>query len=758
MKRSCTTPSLRSPARSQRSKSHGSGDGKTVARRQEARAEDPPTSPQAEPHDGSQGARWPKGGTTQALKAAAGRFSAPPTPRRQAALNSKRTPRLSPRCSPRGSLSGGPNHRIQHTAKEPVAEDASAAATTRRLQGYEREDRRLRRNPGPAPEVAPHPQRGLPSYLVDSGHDSLSLSRGSVERLMSRAGSATQLSAAAASERGPAAEGGAGIELPGPVPVSPPPATPPTAVGSRAVASPQDPAFALVDMPYCGAEAESHTASHFMVSLSGSGATTPTENSEALRPRAREGTKQDQAGDSRIMKLIGRRSVLSGVLASSVLAAQGSATHPDPRRGRRMRCSQTRSVAGPAGEAGASSPKALSHDTTGPLKAAPVDGGGGSPQAASRRPPQLSSGGAVPVTSAGSLPPRPAAETAEPTSRGVQEDTTDEPEEHTDGEWGPPVVYEPPPVREEPPEQRGAQGLNAVEGEEEACDQIGSDQTTAFSRTFLPLPEDDEDDSLNHGSPASTSSSLQDLTPAEAEGEAGAVGEVVWAGRPSVGGTVSQEASQGPPPAPSPSHSLAHAAAAATTAAGGGAAVVGSLAWPHSGPPPGALLQNEVGSLVATHTWRYVPPPPAMRPPRVDVPVAPRRPVAEATEGSPANGDEAASAPAGNVAARVFAVLNNKACPATTGAKQRLVCDLVEQLAARLQRAEQALAGEQRAHRALQMTAEFLERHNACLQQQLAMVTRLNYTLTVAEDGSAAIAELPPPDLAALQMSGLVAS
>lgn len=106
------------------------------------------------------------------------------------------------------------------------------------------------------------------------------------------------------------------------------------------------------------------------------------------------------------------------------------------------------------------------------------------------------------------------------------------------------------------------------------------------------------------------------------------------------------------------------------------------------------MLQNEVGSLVMLHTWRYVPPP---RPP-VSKPASSSEPIGQAmrleTELAGTHHLEDVS-------------------------KRQLVAELVDQLIARSHRVENQLGAVLRSGRAMRVSLEVLQRQNVCLQQQL---------------------------------------
>lgn len=137
-------------------------------------------------------------------------------------------------------------------------------------------------------------------------------------------------------------------------------------------------------------------------------------------------------------------------------------------------------------------------------------------------------------------------------------------------------------------------------------------------------------------------------------------------------------------------------------------------------------LLQQAGSLVAPHTWRFVPPPPQP---------APLEEVAVDTSSLPS-----LAGPAAGLAKVAIDPLGAAAAgssgPTSAAAKRQLLGDLVESLAARAFQTEQLLGGEQRANRALRVTLEVLQRQNLCFQQQLAYVTQSYQCVAMAAEAS----------------------
>jgi len=173
------------------------------------------------------------------------------------------------------------------------------------------------------------------------------------------------------------------------------------------------------------------------------------------------------------------------------------------------------------------------------------------------------------------------------------------------------------------------------------------------------------------------------------------------------------------------------------------------------------LIQNEAGSLIVPHTWKFVPPPPqalaqqnqaeegalvaATAHAAMGVSCA-----ASAGEGSDATPgvasqttapvasgqggaeDVQASGLARFAAGALGAALSSPSncANADEESKRRLLGELVERLAARVYQCEKQLGGEQRANLALRATLEGLQRQNVYLQQQLAYVTQSYHCAT----------------------------
>lgn len=145
-----------------------------------------------------------------------------------------------------------------------------------------------------------------------------------------------------------------------------------------------------------------------------------------------------------------------------------------------------------------------------------------------------------------------------------------------------------------------------------------------------------------------------------------------------------------------------------------------------------ALLQNEAGSIVAPHTWRFVPPPAHLLPlmdkaatmpaPPLDAAAVPEPAAvvkAGETAGSSSTAKEAgATSAVGLAAAAVDAI--REPSPA---AKRQLLTELVDRLVQHATTCEKQLAAEQRANLALRAAMENLQRQNLYLQQQLGYAT-----------------------------------
>lgn len=144
----------------------------------------------------------------------------------------------------------------------------------------------------------------------------------------------------------------------------------------------------------------------------------------------------------------------------------------------------------------------------------------------------------------------------------------------------------------------------------------------------------------------------------------------------------------------------------------------------------GPLLLNEVGSLVVPQTWRYVPAP------------AEQLQLGQAASEAVGGSAPQAARPTTSEPSAPEVVEDQKEtdddqdnCPILElGEKQRLVEDLVVYLMGKATRCEKELEGEQRANRALRMSLEVEQRRSATLQQQLAWLAhQAGYQLP--EDG-----------------------
>mmetsp|Transcript_71439 Transcript_71439/g.192377 ORF Transcript_71439/g.192377 Transcript_71439/m.192377 type:complete len:188 (+) Transcript_71439:2-565(+) len=167
----------------------------------------------------------------------------------------------------------------------------------------------------------------------------------------------------------------------------------------------------------------------------------------------------------------------------------------------------------------------------------------------------------------------------------------------------------------------------------------------------------------------------------------------------------------------------------------------------------GALLQNEAGSVLAPHTWRYVPPAAHLIPAADAKATAPAPPinasaaaVASAAWGGAgrACGSQARAQPDGSAAGLAAAAAEALwgAAGAPAGAKRQLVADLVERLVQHSAASEKKLGAEQRANLALRATLEGMQRQNVALQQQLAYVTQSYQSLAAAATQGEAVPAL----------------
>jgi len=206
---------------------------------------------------------------------------------------------------------------------------------------------------------------------------------------------------------------------------------------------------------------------------------------------------------------------------------------------------------------------------------------------------------------------------------------------------------------------------------------------------------------------------------------------------------------------------------AAGVAAAGGVATAAGTASGHdlmSGLPAWTIMmQNEAGSLVMPHTWRYVIPPAqehtssGSRGPLASSSSSGLLPHPSATEddgigGYTANSaaatscsstrDSSGTGEAGSTDTAASLHTDNAGRAARIRAKRQLLNSLVQRCTETVHCGEHALATEQRQGRALRMTLEVMQRQNACLQQQLAWLTQ-GYQQTLA---ATACANNAPPD------------
>lgn len=159
------------------------------------------------------------------------------------------------------------------------------------------------------------------------------------------------------------------------------------------------------------------------------------------------------------------------------------------------------------------------------------------------------------------------------------------------------------------------------------------------------------------------------------------------------------------------------------------AALHAATTWPLPADLP--LLQNEAGSVVAPQTWRFVPPPPDQAP---KPPVSPRKQPftsswneATVTESSSlvekvADAVSAAKASSNNKEGRLPAPIQEllqDQLQLDEHEKERLVEQLVDCLFEEVHRCQKELAAEQRANRALKMSLEVEQRKALVYHQRL---------------------------------------
>jgi len=681
LKRSCTTPSLRSSVE-RRSKSRGEGKAKEhrpdrpEPRNVGSPLQDSPSHDVADPLN-----RSTKASPTQAFRVLPGRFSAPPTPRRHTPRAPKRTPRL----SPRGSLHG--NARLQ---------PGRDSLDIRRLPMWDGEDRRRRTltlgEDGPV-------QQHSGSLQNLEGTEVLS-ERAVPARPLMRTASASLMTTCRSNnhvvnsdshmDAGNVSE--PGFQDPGdssPTGMVAAPATPPaprgcpvgTPDGSPALMSPAGGETIV-------GESESQTAVQSSTSLSG--ATTPTDSGDVPMNRHRDAKPAghgDAAMDSRIMKLIGRRSVL----------CHGS-VYPDmqaPKRHRQQRCPLTRAVPPaltPQGSPG-SPPKPGAQDNNG-FESAPAG-----------------------VDISRSLAGVALAEANRRTSNQPPNDSSPQATSshtnpsHTKATGNTPRIASTVPGCPYDNSNAEADRRGAASQPLQECPNFGAGHHGSGG-TFLPLPED-EDESPTHGSSVSVSQAgrpglqedesptdgsnvsvshgtrpgIQEVTgeidvAAELQADLAAAGidgtnnAIIWPGRPIPGKTEAppvqekpqlsphnpqpQQMPLNPPPPPHmPPHNTQllqptapiQPACVGTSWSRGAqldrsymAAVNGIVGVALGSPSASSsmLLTNEVGSLVMPNTWRYVPPPQQLLPPQPAQ--APLGPLPDSAKNSSSTSSNARSA------------------------------------------------------------------------------------------------------------------
>lgn len=129
-------------------------------------------------------------------------------------------------------------------------------------------------------------------------------------------------------------------------------------------------------------------------------------------------------------------------------------------------------------------------------------------------------------------------------------------------------------------------------------------------------------------------------------------------------------------------------------------------------------LQNEVGSIATPLTWRFVPPPQNMQHQHIDEQDMGMVSANDASVEEVVEEEDVVSADMSQGEAVIAATL-----PMDLQAKRQLLGELVERLGSRAYHCERILSSEQRANRAMRVTLEDLQRQNMYLQQQLARAT-----------------------------------
>mmetsp|Transcript_62023 Transcript_62023/g.136451 ORF Transcript_62023/g.136451 Transcript_62023/m.136451 type:complete len:832 (+) Transcript_62023:150-2645(+) len=794
LKRSCTTPSLRSPAHQRRSKSYNGAEAKAKERAERAEGHTGQDSSILDTTDTFVPVSA-KASPQQAFRVLPGRCSAPPTPRRHTPISNKRTPRLSPRLSPRYSLGGGSGI---HCRSRPVKDNHIDEVVSKRYQGWEREAVAMNKASPGERHLARTASAYLPSAAVAEQRTSTASAYLPVSGTAERQGGGVTAMPVVPPGRGIHNHQDTGSTsndmLTGSAPVThpqvvvPPPATPPVPTGPSTTASPHNSSAQM--SPGCGCEtlttAGVEAEADSMLGRSASGTTTPTEcGVDAPGTRPRDG-KAQAAADSRIMKLIGRRSVLGhGTLYPEV---------QQRRKERQHRCSQVPKGGGGSGRGSQCQSRGVPDSPK--VGASTRDGSPAAVPGAVADPAFSASSGAGPskpsrrsiaghsdrdaATAGGS--PRPAEAAAAAPEAGTM---------HLEDPASGIQVAAQPGLFVDSAQQHDLPAFGASGGDESA---------TTFG-SFLPLPEDEDEPPVQAASgeapeweEAVRKGAQEDPDVTSGEGSQG--GALIWPGRQVVyeapeaeedDGAEAEKQEEERPPAPHTS-SQAHIAAVAAAAN----AVAGTAwTWPQSatqelsvpqqpvGPGhdyglaaaawaaapnlPAQMLQNEAGSLVAPQTWRFVLPPPLPAPSQPGATTGGGAAGAEASEtaetavpaqgfqrDAPAPDSSAAAAAAADLAA-VKAVIAgaDPAIPADVEAKRRFLGDMVETLLARLYETEQALGSEQRAGRAMRVTLDVLQRQNLHLQQQLAWVTQnWQYAMAAAQEGAvAAEVTLPGSEL-----------
>jgi len=510
-----------------------------------------------------------------------------------------------------------------------------------------------------------------------------------------------------------------------------------------------------------GADCDHPAAQNSLHSLSGT--TTPTEGggdntslSQSNRAKSAAGSAQ-QAPDSRIMRLIGKRSVIARSLTASE-ASLVSITQPKGRLKQRFQGTSEGMVSRSVPYGGAALAPENAHSPK--LTARPLTRQSVTQTLASEPTLQASAVSIALAMRQSSISRTEAAiEEALPKSYGSTPKTSSGA-----------VVLPTSPDKDSSLAARATAAvadakMQAAHGAETAPIQTpaveGDSGDELHGSVALPTLQREEESNLDGDEYSQASdhteaeldiSNAYRPTPVKTE-SAGDLGHaIIWHGCSSVGAAGGAEQAY-------QSGAFAHQTAEPQRSPPFEAAVtscfVGEVAQPspqhgvqHWLPPELPLLQNEAGSLVVPQTWRYVPPPLECQPRRPSAPSAASI-AAEAPAAVSASRSCSSTAPVGVEGDKREAEDEDgeeeEILPLDTAAKQALLDDIVEHLMARADGCQQELSQEQRANRALKMALEVEQRKTAMLQQQLAwMAHHAGYQYASVEDGSHADVALQP--------------